>query len=172
MLGSPGRVGDDAGPLPGTRWIEPYPDGELDGADGRAGPEARYEQRESVELAFIAALQHLPARQRAALISRDVLGFSTREVAATLDTTETSVKSALQRARTTVAERLPERSQQATLRAIGDERVRDVVARFADAFERGDVGAILALLTEDAAFERCRRTRSGPRGARRSRTRG
>src|SRR5687767_2140105 len=129
--------GEAEGPLHQVGWIEPYPDGELGVPDGRAGPDARYEQREAVELAFVAALQHLPALQRAALISRDVLGFSTREAAESLDTTEASVKSALQRARKTVAERLPERSQQATLRELGDERIRDLVQRFTDAFERG-----------------------------------
>ena len=124
-------------------WVEPYPDELLGVEDGYAAPEARYEQREAVELAFIAALQHLPPRQRAALILREVLGFSAREVAEALDTTVASVNSALQRARKTVDERLPERSQQATLRSLGDERVRDIVERFIDAFERGDVDAIL-----------------------------
>ena len=120
--------------------------------DGLAGPEARYEQREGVELAFIAALQHLPANQRAVLILRDVLGFSAKETAETLETTVASANSALQRARATVDERLPEQSQQATLRALGDERPRRARRRLRDAWERGDVDAVVGMLTEDASF--------------------
>ena len=147
------RTGDDPGePLAESVWVEPYPDERLGLEDGHAAPEARYEQREAVELAFIAALQHLPPRQRAALILREVLGFSAREVAAALDTTVASVNSALQRARKAVDERLPEQSQQATMRSLGDERLRRVVEDFIDAFERGDVDAILTLLAEDATF--------------------
>lgn len=139
-------------PLARTIWVEPYPDEQIGMEAGHAGPEARYEQREAVELAFIAALQHLPGRQRAVLILRDVLGFSAKEVAQTLDSSPASVHSALQRARKAVGERLPEQSQQAALRALGDKRLREVVDRFVDAFERGDVDAVLTLLAEDATF--------------------
>jgi RNA polymerase sigma-70 factor, ECF subfamily len=133
-------------------WIEPYPDEALALGDGAAAPAARYELRESVELAFVAALQHLPPRQRAVLIMRDVLGFSAREAAAALETTLASVKSALQRARKAVDERLPEQSQQATLRSLGDERIGRLVESYVEAFERNDVDALVALLTEDASI--------------------
>jgi RNA polymerase sigma-70 factor (ECF subfamily) len=139
-------------PLVETVWIEPYPDKGLGLEDGFAAPEARYEQREGVELAFVAAIQHLPARQRAALILRDVLGYSAKEVAASLETTVPSVNSALQRARKAVDERLPERSQQSTLRALGDQRLRDVVESYMAAMQRGDVDAVVAMLAEDAAW--------------------
>jgi RNA polymerase sigma-70 factor, ECF subfamily len=137
-------------PLAESFWVEPYPDETLGLADGLAGPDARYEQRESVELAFVAALQHLPARQRAVLILREVLGFSGSEVAEALDSTPASVYSALQRAHKTVDERLPERSQQDTLRSLGDDRVRRIVADYVDAWERSDVDAVVAMLAEDA----------------------
>jgi len=151
--GPPAGPRDEAGePVAGHVWLEPYPDAELGLDDGYAAPEARYEQREAVELAFIAALQHLPARQRAVLVLREVLGFSAGEVAETLGTTVASVNSALQRARKTVDERLPARSQQATLRTVGDDAIRELVEGFVDAFERGDVDAILALVAEDATF--------------------
>jgi len=135
-----------------STWVEPYPDERAGLAAGYAAPEARYAQRESVELAFVAAVQHLPARQRAVLILREVLGFSAQEVAETLETTAASVNSALQRARRAVEERMPEESQQAALRTLGDERLREVTGRFVDAWERGDVNAIVALVTEDARF--------------------
>jgi RNA polymerase sigma-70 factor (ECF subfamily) len=140
--------------LPPTEsaWVDPYPDGALGLQDGYAAPEARYELRESVELAFVAALQHLPANQRAALILREVLGFSAQETAESLETTTASVNSALQRARKTVDERLPEQSQQATLRALGDERLREVVGSYMDAMQRGDVDAVVAMLAEDASW--------------------
>jgi len=150
---APSRVGDGPGtPLVESLWVEPYPDELLGLADGHAAPEARYEQRESVELAFVVALQHLPARQRAVLILREVLGFSAREVAQSLDTTAASVNSALQRARRTVAEELPQRSQQATLRSLGDERLRGLVQRYVDAWESRDVDRLVAVLTEDVTF--------------------
>ena len=139
-------------PLIESVWVEPYPDERLGVEDGLAAPEARYERRESVELAFIAAVQHLPATQRAVLILRDVLGFSAREVAESLDTTVASANSALQRARKTVDERFPERSQQATLRSLGDQKLRGVVEGYMDAMQRGDVDAVVSMLAEDAAW--------------------
>jgi RNA polymerase sigma-70 factor (ECF subfamily) len=145
------------------RWIEPYPDEELGSEDEATAPEARYEVRENVERALIAALQHLPARQRVVLILRDVLGFSAKEAAVILEATPASINSALQRARRTLDERLPERSRQATLRSVADARVRDLVERFVKAFERGDIGAILALLAVQAP---------APSAGRRKRVRG
>jgi RNA polymerase sigma-70 factor, ECF subfamily len=141
-----------AEPLIESVWVEPYPDAAVGLEDGPASPEARYEQRESVELAFVAALQHLPARQRAVLILRDVLGFSARETAATLETSPPAVDSALQRAHRAVDERLPERSQQAMLRSLDDQGLREIVDRYVDAFERADVDAVVSMLAADGAF--------------------
>jgi RNA polymerase sigma-70 factor, ECF subfamily len=140
------------GPLVEPVWLAPYPDETVGIEDGSASPEARYEQRESVELAFIAALQHLPSHQRAVLLLRDVLGFAPGEIAAALHATPASIYSRLQRARRAVEERLPARSQQATLRSIGDERLRELVERYVQAWEEGDVAAIAAMLTDDATF--------------------
>jgi RNA polymerase sigma-70 factor (ECF subfamily) len=149
----PARLDDGPGrPLAETLWLEPYPDREVGLDDGYAAPEASYEQREGVELAFVAALQHLPARQRAVLILREVLGFSAREVASSLDTTAASVNSALQRARKTVDERLPDRSQQETLRALGDERLRELVKSYVEAWEARNVESMVAMLVDDATF--------------------
>src|SRR3954470_1348832 len=139
-------------PLVESVWVEPYPDETLGLEDGLAAPEATYEQREGVELAFVAALQHLPPNQRATLILREVLGFSAKETAEALDTSVASVNSALQRARKTIDDKLPERSQQTTLRALGDDEVRALVERYVDAWERNDVQAFAAMLTEDATF--------------------
>ena len=137
-------------PLVESVWIEPYPDERLGVEDGYAAPEARYEQREGVELAFIAALQHLPANQRAVLIMREVLGFSAQETSESLETSVQSVNSALQRARKSVDEKLPEQSQQATLRALGDDGLREIVENYMDAMQRGDVDTIVSMLAEDA----------------------
>jgi len=133
-------------------WVEPYPDEHLGLPDGYASPEARYEQREAVELAFIAALQHLPAQQRAVLILRDVLGFSAREAAGMLDATPTSVHSATQRARQTIRAQLPGQSQQEAMRSLGDRRLRELAQRLADALEAGQVEVIVAMLADDATF--------------------
>ena len=141
-----------AEPLSESVWIEPYPDEELGVEDGYAAPEARYEQRESVELAFVAALQHLPPRQRAVLVLRDVLGFSAGEVADALDSTTASVYSALQRAHEAVEERLPERSQQATMRSLDDAELRGLTGRFVEAWENADVDSLLSMLTDEAVI--------------------
>src|SRR4051794_34453083 len=141
-----------AEPVVESVWLEPYPDERHGLEDGLAGPEARYEQRESVELAFIAALQHLPARQRAVLILRDVLGFSARETAAALEMSPPGVDSALQRAHKAVDERLPDRSQQAVLASLDDQGLREIVDRYVDAFERADVDAVVEMLAADGAF--------------------
>jgi RNA polymerase sigma-70 factor, ECF subfamily len=117
---------------------------------GAASRSSRVEARSA--LAFIAALQQLPATQRAVLIEREVLGFSAKEVAESLQTTVAAVNSALQRARAAVEERVPEQSQQAALRALGEDSVREIVDRYVDAWERCDVGAFAAMLAEDATF--------------------
>jgi RNA polymerase sigma-70 factor, ECF subfamily len=137
-------------PLTDVAWLGPYPDTRL--GQGLASPEARYEQREAVELAFVAALQHLPPNQRAALLLFDVLGFSAAEIAVTMKTSATSVNSALARARRTIQEKVPPRTQQQTLRTIGDARVRELVTGFATALERGDPDALVALLAEDVTW--------------------
>jgi RNA polymerase sigma-70 factor, ECF subfamily len=151
--GGPGAPGDGPGrPLVESVWIDPYPDRELGLEDGLAAPDARYEQREAVELAFIAALQQLPPRQRAVLILRDVLGLSGAEVAAVLGTTPASVYSALQRAHRALEERRLDRTQQTTLRALGDAALAEIVGAYVDAWERSDIEAVVAMLTEDASL--------------------
>ena len=122
-------------------WLGPYPD---------SSPEAQYLTRESVELAFVASLQHLSALQRAALILREVLGFSAAETAEQLGTSAASVNSALQRARKAIDSTGP--TQQTVLRDLGDAAVEDIVARWASAWQAGDVDAIVAMLAEDARY--------------------
>jgi RNA polymerase sigma-70 factor, ECF subfamily len=131
-------------------WLEPYPDVLLeDVVDSAPGPYARYETREAVGLAFVTALQHLPPRQRAVLVLRDVLGFSGAEVAGMLDTTQAAVKAALQRARAKVDnERSLDYREGAP--APGSRHEREIVGLFAAAVERGDVDAVVSLLTDDA----------------------
>jgi RNA polymerase sigma-70 factor (ECF subfamily) len=137
-------VGD--APLGDVAWLGPYPDA------GLAGPDVRYEQREAVELAFVAALQHLPGNQRAALLLFDVLGFSATEIATRMNTSTTSVNSALARARKIIEQKGPSPTQQQTLRQIGDARVREIVAGYSAALERRDADALVALLTEDVTW--------------------
>jgi RNA polymerase sigma-70 factor, ECF subfamily len=139
-------------PVAESVWIEPYPDEQLGVEDGYVSPEARYERREGIELAFVAALQHLPPRQRAVLILREVLGYSAKEVAGSLETSVASVNSALQRARAAVADRVPDQSQQETLRELGDDAVRETVQRYLEAWERNDVDTVAGMLAEDASF--------------------
>jgi RNA polymerase sigma-70 factor (TIGR02960 family) len=130
--------------------LEPYPDSLLgDIADAAPGPEARYEARESVSLAFVAALQHLPPRQRATLVLRDVLGFRAAQTAEILDCSVDAATNALRRARAAIARELPSGSREhAPL--PGSRGEQRLVERFADAFERGDIDGIVALLTSDA----------------------
>ncbi|MBV9337676.1 MAG: sigma-70 family RNA polymerase sigma factor [Solirubrobacterales bacterium] len=131
-------------------WLDPYPDILLEGvADSAPGPEARYESRESIGLAFSAALQHLPPRQRAALVLREVLGFRTSEVANMLETSEASIKGALQRARATLDARQPAGSRERAP-LPGSIRERELVGRFAAAVEQGDTSSMISLLTGDA----------------------
>jgi len=141
-----------AEPLVETVWVDPVPDDEVLADAEAAGPVARYERRETVELAFIAALQHLPPRQRAVLILRDVLGFSARETGEVLDTEPAAVDSALQRAHKTVDARLPAQSQQAALRSLDDAELRAIVDGYVDAWERADVDAVVGMLAEDVTF--------------------
>jgi RNA polymerase sigma-70 factor, ECF subfamily len=138
-------------PATESAWLEPYPD-TVGSSAGAVSAEARYDRQEAVELAFVAAVQHLSANQRAVLMLRDVLGFSTQETADMLSTSTGSVTSALQRARSAVSARVPARTQQANQRALGETALRALVERYVDAWERDDVAAFAALLTEDATF--------------------
>ena len=129
-------------------WLEPYPDALLEGAiDGPLGPEARYEQTEALSLAFVTALQVLPARQRAVLILREVLGYHADEVAEMLDSTVVSVNSALKRARAGLQRRLPTGEHPAP--APNSPAEQALVAKFVRAYGAGDVDTLVALLTDD-----------------------
>jgi len=130
-------------------WLEPYPDLLLEHADCAPGPDARYEAKETIELAFITALQHLPPRQRAVLVLRDVLGYGTAEVADILNSSQPAVKAALQRARETLQAHLPAGNRDSAP-TPDSPRERDLVGRFATAFESGDIDTVVKLLTDDA----------------------
>jgi RNA polymerase sigma-70 factor (TIGR02960 family) len=139
----PAATGVDVEPMvEGPLWLEPYPE--------PVG--VSIEVLESVELAFVAALQHLPATQRAALVLCEVIGFSAAEAAQLLGTSLPSLNSALQRAREAVAQRVPPVTQQATLRSLGDAAQQQLVAAFVGAWARQDVGALVQLLTRDVVF--------------------
>jgi RNA polymerase sigma-70 factor (ECF subfamily) len=126
-------------------WLQPYPDSLLEGLPDRAdGPDVRYETKEAVALAFVSGLQRLPPHQRAVLVLRDVLGYRAAEVAETLDTTEASVNSALQRARAALEDVPPARALPSS------QTERELLTRFSDAFERGDIDTVVSLLTDDA----------------------
>ena len=129
-------------------WLEPYPDHLLEGASAMPpGPEARYEQAESISLAFVTALQVLPPRQVAVLVLRDVLGFHASEVAEMLDSTVEAVNIALKRARSTLEQKLPARGERQ--HAISDTDDDAIVTRFVEAYESADLDAVVALLTDD-----------------------
>ncbi len=131
-------------------WLQPYPDALLDDLpDTTPGPEARYERREALALAFVAGLQRLPPRQRAVLVLRDVLGYPAAQAADMLQVSEVSVNSALRRARATLAAQLPAAGRDSAP-APRSARERELTSRFADAFEAADIERLLALLTEDA----------------------
>jgi RNA polymerase sigma-70 factor (TIGR02960 family) len=144
-------VHDLGEPVAGPVWLEPFLDeGPAAGED--LDPATAVLRREGVELAFVAALQHLPATQRAVLLLRDVLAFSAAETAEALGTSVASANSALQRARATLAERRPERSQQTELAALGESGRQALVTAFVAAWERADVPALVELLSADARF--------------------
>jgi RNA polymerase sigma-70 factor (ECF subfamily) len=142
-LPDPTRLGE-------VLWLEPYPDTLLDRlADAAPGPDARYETREAISLAFVKALQLLSPRQRAVLILRDVLGFHAREAAQILKSTEESVTSALKRARATLQLPSPDTGEREAPPPPMSDGERELVERFTRAFESQDVDGIVALLTED-----------------------
>ncbi|MBV9197125.1 MAG: RNA polymerase subunit sigma-70 [Solirubrobacterales bacterium] len=136
--------------LADPQWLEPYPEDRLSWlADTTPGPAARYESREAVEITFIAALQRLSGRQRAVLVLRDVLGFHADETAGMLDTSVGAVKSALKRARATLAREMPERLAPPAPRSVEE---RELLAHFVEAFLADDVAGMVALVTEHAWF--------------------
>ena len=131
-------------------WLEPFPDILFEGVpDDAPGPDARYEAREAIALAFIVGLQHLPPQQRAVLVLRDVLGFRAGEVAEMLETSQASVNSLLRRARAAFESRLPATGRERAP-LPNSRREREIVGRLADAFEAGDIDDVVALLTDDA----------------------
>jgi RNA polymerase sigma-70 factor (ECF subfamily) len=149
--GAPADQPPDGAPATEIAWLEPYPDAALEGiADAAPGPEAQYELREAVQLAFVAAIQHLPPRQRAVLLLRDVLGWTAPETAGLLDASVASVNSALQRARATIEQRTP--SDRPSVQPAPDDRQRALLDRYVRAWEGADLDTFVALLREDAVL--------------------
>ncbi len=147
--GPPSDQPPDGEPATEVSWLEPYPDTALEGiADAAPSPEARYEMREAVQLAFVATIQHLPPRQRAVLLLRDVLGWTATETAALLDASVASVNSALQRARATLAKGFP--TGRPSTNPAPDDRQRALLERYVRAWEGADLDGFVALLREDA----------------------
>jgi RNA polymerase sigma-70 factor (ECF subfamily) len=153
----PEAVGPPAQDMPGSEpateipWLDPYPDSALERVpDSAPGPEARYEMREAVQLAFVAAIQHLPPRQRAVLLLRDVMGWSAAEAAQLLEASVTSVNSALLRARATIERRFPDGRPGAL--PAQDERQRELLDRYLRVWDAADVDGLVALLREDAVI--------------------
>ncbi len=140
-------TGDEASGAEAARWIEPFAH-----AIGSEGPEAAVVRRESVELAFVTALQILPANQRAVLLLRDVLAFSASDTASVLGATVSSVTSCLQRARRTIEQRLPETTQREVFERLGQQAIDRLATQYIDAWERSDTDALVALLCADASF--------------------
>jgi RNA polymerase sigma-70 factor, ECF subfamily len=148
-VGPPGVEMPRGEPATEIPWLEPYPDAALEGVPDRApGPDARYEMREAVQLAFVAAIQHLSPRQRAVLLLRDVMGWSAAETAGLLDSSVTSINSALLRARATIERRFPDGRPGAL--SAQDERQRELLDRYLRVWEAADVDGLVALLREDA----------------------
>jgi len=144
-------IHEGAQPVAEVPWLQPYPDQLLEGiAASDAEPDAEVVAKETIELAFIAAIQLLPPRQRAVLISRDVLGWTAAESAALLDLSVAAVNSALQRARATLKEHLPRRRLDWAPGSDPSREERELLQRYMDATERGDAAGIVELLREDA----------------------
>lgn len=149
--GPPSDQTPEGGPATEISWLEPYPDASLEGiADAAPGPWARYEMQEAVQLAFVAAIQHLPPRQRAVLLLRDVLGWPATETARLLDTSVASVNSALQRARATLEKQFP--AGRPSAQPAPDGRQRTLLERYVRAWEDADLDGFVALLREDAVL--------------------
>jgi RNA polymerase sigma-70 factor (ECF subfamily) len=140
-------------PLAEIPWLQPYPDQLLEGvASDEDGPDDAVVAKETIELAFIAAIQLLPPRQRVVLIARDVLGWSAVETAALLDATAAAVNSALQRARATMKRNLPRHRAEWAPASDPTREERELLQRYVDASERGDPAAMIELMREDAFF--------------------